>query len=81
MVRPNKMVFLSCLICNSQIDMTRIIGELKEVDGELCIKMQISPQNLEEFDVPIKEVLEEFINKRIVLEVFPSEPRWGNPTK
>jgi hypothetical protein len=55
----------------------RIVGDLvTNEDGELCVKMQISPQNPEIFDVPLKEVMESFINKRVAIEIIQSEPRW-----
>jgi hypothetical protein len=52
--------------------MVRIVGKLIQDDEEgLCIEMRISPQNPELFNVPLTEVFEELIGKKIVLEALP----------
>lgn len=39
-------------------------------DGLACIKMQISPQNPEVYDVPLSELLEDYIGKRVKIEIM-----------
>ncbi|MHA1681066.1 MAG: hypothetical protein ACTSUE_08660 [Promethearchaeota archaeon] len=52
--------------------MTKIIGMLAtDDDGETCIKMQISPQNPEVYDIPLSELLEDYMGKRVKIEILP----------
>lgn len=56
--------------------MNRVVGDLKiDKNGEIYLKMQISPQSPDIIDVPLKELLEECMNQRIAIEINPSEKR------
>lgn len=56
--------------------MNRVVGDLKINDkGEICIEMQISPQSPDIIDVPLNELLEECVNKRVAIEINPSDIR------
>lgn len=57
--------------------MARFTGELLQAeDGQLSVKMPISAMNPELFEIPLEEILEDFINKRVRIEVLPLESRW-----
>lgn len=57
--------------------MTFLTGKLtKDEDGDLCLKMQISPQNPNFYDIPLEELLEDFMDKNISFEIFETVPRW-----
>ena len=58
--------------------LTKISGKLlTDEDGNLCVKMQISPQNPNLYDIPLEEVLEDYLNREVHIEVFPVELREG----
>ncbi len=43
-------------------------------EGIMTLKTQLSPQNPDLFEIPLEELLEEFIGKRVALEVVKTEP-------
>jgi hypothetical protein len=50
--------------------MTRAVGILtKDEDGQLCVKGQLSPANPELYDIPLEEIFEEFIGKKVVIDI------------
>ena len=50
----------------------KIVGTLTmDEDGLACIKMQISPQNPVLYDVPLSELLEDHVGKRVKIEIMP----------
>jgi len=42
----------------------------KDSNGNLCLKIRISPENPEEYEIPFEELLEEFINKRVKIDIM-----------
>ena len=59
------------------MDMARFHGILvKDDDGALCLKMKLAPQNPNFEEIPLEELMEEFMGKSIVMDVFALEPRW-----
>ncbi|MBN2151513.1 MAG: hypothetical protein JW839_08710 [Candidatus Lokiarchaeota archaeon] len=57
--------------------MTVISGKLVvDEDKKLCINMQLTPANPELVDIPIDELLEEYLGKTVHIEILPVEPRW-----
>ncbi|MHA1731018.1 MAG: hypothetical protein ACTSU5_03700 [Promethearchaeota archaeon] len=57
--------------------MVRFSGELLvDDDGQLVVKMPLSAMNPELFEIGLVEILEEFINRRVRVEVLPLEPRY-----
>jgi hypothetical protein len=57
--------------------MAKFSGTLTlDEDGVISVKMQIAPQNPELYDIPLEEVLEDFIGKRVSMEVLPLSPKW-----
>ncbi len=46
-------------------------GLITEVDGEICMKIRFSSDTDIEYDIPIGELLEEFIGKRVQIKVLP----------
>lgn len=64
--------------------MTRIVGILtQDEDGMLCLKTKLSPNNPEIYDVPLSELLEEFMDKKVVIEILPVQEnaKEGGKTK
>ncbi|MBD3188514.1 hypothetical protein GF325_16910 [Candidatus Bathyarchaeota archaeon] len=56
--------------------MTHFQGKLVlDEDNIPCVKMQLSPQNPTLYDIPLSELLEEFVDKEIYMEVFRVETR------
>jgi hypothetical protein len=56
--------------------MARFRGQLvKDDDGQLCIKMTLGSQSSMIEDIPLEELLEEFIGKNIIMDVFPLSNR------
>jgi hypothetical protein len=52
--------------------MVKIIGKLtRDDDGVPCVKMQISPQNPQLYDIPLEELLEDYIDSRVKIEILP----------
>ncbi len=59
--------------------MTRIVGILtQDEDGTICLKTQLSPNNPEIYDVPLSELLEEFMDKKVVIEVLQVQEKVKN---
>ena len=51
--------------------MARFRGILeKDDDGQLCIKMTLGSQSSMIEDIPLEELLEEFMGKNIIMDVF-----------
>jgi hypothetical protein len=44
-------------------------------DGQLCLRTQLSPQNPELVDIPLPDLLEEFIDHPVFLSVAAYETR------
>ncbi|MHA1792522.1 MAG: hypothetical protein ACTSVI_07745 [Promethearchaeota archaeon] len=42
-------------------------------EGELCIKMRLTPQNPNIYDIPLSELLEEYMNENIRMDILPIE--------
>lgn len=49
---------------------------IKNEKGDLCLKMQISPQNPNFYEIPLEELLEDYLGKKIAFELFEAVPRW-----
>jgi hypothetical protein len=47
----------------------------KDENGTLCLKVRISPKNPEEFDVPLEELLEDLIDKKVRIDIMPIKSR------
>ena len=47
---------------------------MKDDDGEICLKMRISPQNPEEYEIPLEELLEDLMGKRVQIKILPVKP-------
>ena len=45
-------------------------------EGKLCMKTTISPGNPELYDVPLEELLEDYVGKTVHLEIWPAEGHW-----
>ena len=60
-----KLFFLLCAFLNMQIK-----GELVQMDGKLCVKAQISTQNPNLYEIPLEELMDELIGKRVRIEAF-----------
>ncbi len=43
----------------------------KNEEGEICLKMKFSKESKVAFDVPIEELFEEFLDKRIQIKALP----------
>nr|MDO8084319.1 hypothetical protein [Candidatus Sigynarchaeum springense] len=56
--------------------MTYISGKLvMDKDKKFCINMQLTPANPELVDIPLEELLEEYLGKNVFIEVLPVELR------
>ncbi len=56
--------------------MTYISGKLVlDQDKKICINMQLTPANPELVDIPLEELLEEYMGKNVYIEVLPVELR------
>lgn len=50
----------------------KIVGKLTlDEGGEACIKMQIAPENPTVYDIPLSELLEDHVGKRVKIEIMP----------
>lgn len=68
MLNTSNFLWLESLFEN----MTRIVGILtQDEDGTLCLKTQLSPNNPEIYDVPLSELFEEFMDKKVVIDILP----------
>ena len=51
--------------------MTSLRGKIViDEDGTICMKMQIAPANPEEYEIPFEELLEDFIGRRVKIDVI-----------
>ena len=48
----------------------KLKGELVVMDGQLCMKMQLSPQNPTLYEIPLEDLMEDLIGKRVQIETF-----------
>jgi hypothetical protein len=56
--------------------MTTITGQLlMGADQKISIKIPLSPANPELVDVPLEELLEEYVGKQVHIEILPVESR------
>ncbi len=56
--------------------MTYISGKLVlDQDNKICINMQLTTANPELVDIPLEELLEEYMGKNVFIEVLPVELR------
>ena len=56
--------------------MTVISGKLVlDEDKKVCIKMPLTPANPELVDIPLEELLEEYMGKTVHLDIWPVESR------
>ncbi|MEX2683253.1 MAG: hypothetical protein Q6373_016885 [Candidatus Sigynarchaeota archaeon] len=56
--------------------MTYISGKIvMDQDKKICINMQLTPANPELVDIPLDELLEEYIGKNVFIEILPVEQR------
>ncbi len=52
--------------------MPNYVGTLvTDDDGQICLKMRISPQNPEEYEIPMEEIFEDLMGKRVQIQVLP----------
>lgn len=59
------------------VNMARFLGELVLNDeDEICLRMKIAPQNPKPEDIELKELFEEFLNKRVVIDMTKSTTKW-----
>jgi hypothetical protein len=57
--------------------MPTIIGKLViDEEGKLCVKTTIGPGNPELYNVPLEELLEDFVDKTVHVEIWPAEAHW-----
>jgi hypothetical protein len=62
--------------------MTTITGQLlMDADQKISVKIPLSPANPELVDVPLEELLEEFVGKQVHIEILPVEPRMNKGGK
>ncbi len=55
----------------------KILGKLVlDDDGEISVKMRLSPHNPNLEDIPLKELLEDFLDKKIAMEITPLTNKW-----
>ncbi len=55
--------------------MTVISGTLSVIEGKIAVKIPLSPANPELVDVPLEELLEEYVDKQVRIEILPIEAR------
>lgn len=56
--------------------MTTISGKLLiDEENKISMKIPLSPANPELVDVPLEELLEEYLGKQVRIEILPVEPR------
>ncbi len=46
-----------------------------DADQKISVKIPLSPANPELIDVPLEELLEEYVGKHVHIEILPVEPR------
>ena len=57
--------------------MAKFIGKMVlDKDGFLAIKMQIASENPEIYEIPLNELIENFLNIRVKIEIIEIEKRW-----
>jgi hypothetical protein len=62
--------------------MTTITGKLlMDADQKISVKIPLSPANPELIDVPLEELLEEYVGKQVHIEILPVEPRMNKGGK
>jgi hypothetical protein len=62
--------------------MTTITGQLlMDADQKISVKIPLSPANPELVDVPLEELLEEYVGKHVHIEILPVEPRMNKGGK
>jgi hypothetical protein len=62
--------------------MTTITGQLlMDADQKISVKIPLSPANPELVDVPLEELLEEYVGKQVHIEILPVEPRMNKGGK
>jgi hypothetical protein len=62
--------------------MVTITGKLVfNEDKKVSINMQLSPANPEMVDIPLEELIEEFIGKSVHIDILPVEPRYNKGGK
>lgn len=49
---------------------------ITDADGELCLRMRLSPQSPSLEDIPLKELLEELEGQRVGIEIIPTTSEW-----
>jgi hypothetical protein len=49
---------------------------LKNLDGEYCIEMQISPENPQFYEIPLSEFLDPLLNQNVSMDVEQLVRRW-----
>jgi hypothetical protein len=55
--------------------MPNFVGTLvTDEDGQICLKMRISPQNPEEYEIPMEELLEDYMGKRVQIQLLSVKP-------
>lgn len=53
------------------------VGKLViDEDGALSLKMRLTPENPELYDIPLTELLEDFIGKDVTMDFLQLVPRW-----
>lgn len=56
--------------------MPRLTGKLLvDAEGALCLEMQLTPENPTLYEIPLKEVLEEYLGQKVAVDVLPVRPR------
>ncbi|MHA1340185.1 MAG: hypothetical protein ACTSRZ_06500 [Promethearchaeota archaeon] len=57
-------------------------GELvKNEDGVLCLKMQITPANPTKYEIPLEELFEDLLEKQVRIEIMPLKSNWEDDLK
>ena len=50
--------------------MMKLKGELVLLDGELCMKVQFTPDNPSLYEIPLGDLLEDFVGKRVNIDIL-----------
>jgi hypothetical protein len=50
-------------------------------DGEICIHGKIAVSNPTAYDLPLKEIWEEYFNEEVSIEILKLEQRWKKAKK
>ena len=49
----------------------KVFGKLTiDEDEGLCIKMKLTPQNPDMYDIPLEEILEDYIGKEVRVDIL-----------